>query len=125
MPMLAAGVARLAGNFRHHCRVALDGEVRKKTGLLNDVADTAPQLDQIEVAHASAVDQDISAGWLDHAVYRSQQRGLTRSAATQERDRGSLLDGKRDAIEQSPALRGREAHIAEFNGWRHLWAKKK
>ncbi len=124
-----AALARIgffcAGDLRNHRHIALHCNVREEPGFLNDVPDAAAQLDQIVVADALAVHQHIPARWLDHAVHRTQQCGLARSAASEKGSRGPFFHRERDAIQQLAALGSADAYIAKFNGWRHGFDKSR
>ncbi len=73
----AAGVpAQQAG---HGADVLGHGEVREEPDLLDRVADGAPELRRRAVADAHAVDEDVAAGELDHAVDEAHGRRLAAS----------------------------------------------
>ena len=62
--------------------VLLDGPVRKKAELLDDIADAAAQLNRIDGANVLAVDEDGSGGWLEQAVDEAQGGGFAGTAST-------------------------------------------
>ena len=62
---MAAAGALFAGPalcLQHQTDVALDGEVREESGLLDGVADAAAEHDEIGGANAAAIHQNLAAG---------------------------------------------------------------
>ena len=114
-PLLARTILR----FQHQSRIPLRGHVREKANFLDDVAHAAAETDEGGLPDASSVDQNFPAGWLDHAVHGSQQRGFAGAAAAEDGGGRAFFDCERNVVEKQPAVGGREADVAEFDGCGH------
>ena len=74
VPGVAAVRALEAG---HEGDVVNDAPVRQQARVLHDVADGAAQGDGVAGGDILVVDENPTAGWLNHAVDHAQQGGLT------------------------------------------------
>lgn len=88
---IAAGAAF---SFRHNADVALDGEVWKEAGFLDDIAHAATQANDVAVARVGPADQNLSGDGLHHAVDGAQESGFSGSAAAKESGGSTGLDCK-------------------------------
>ena len=88
---VADAVLRPAKQPRHGADVVLDRHVREQPDLLEHVADAAPQLGELELAHAAAVDRDVALGDRDQAVDHLQRGRL---AAPRRADEHADLPGR-------------------------------
>ena len=107
--------------LKHQPHIALHCEMRKQARLLNHVANAPAQRDQILIANALAAHQHFTARRLQHAVHRTQQRGLSRPAAPKDRRRGPFFERNRNIVEQQPSLRSRKGKIPKFDRCAHTW----
>ena len=80
--------------------------VRQEPRVLHDVADPAPQLHGLNRRHVFAVDLELTAGRIDHAIDHAQQRRLARTARAHEHGRlaagnddTELIDGKSAVVD--------------------------
>ncbi len=79
-------------HLRHGRDVLRDRLVREESDLLDDVADPAAQLIGVDVGDVLPVEQDATAGRLDHPVDQAQRRALA-APGRARRGRGSRLRG--------------------------------
>lgn len=63
--------------LRNQANISLHGEMREETGVLNDVADLAPQANGIPLRRGAAFDQNFSAVRLKQPVHQLQGRGFS------------------------------------------------
>jgi hypothetical protein len=73
-----------AEHARQRGDVLADRLVREQPDLLDHVADLAPQLRRLALAHALAVDEHVAAGELDHAVDAAHRRRLAGAGRADE-----------------------------------------
>src|SRR5438477_11642623 len=78
-------------NERH---VALHGEVRKQSDLLNDITDTPPQADGIPVSSFLPFDEDFAGRRFQKAIDQFERRCLARAAPAKEYDGFAGFDVK-------------------------------
>src|ERR1700677_29448 len=55
-------------NSWHECNVALDGEVREQTAILDHITDAAPEADRIPLGSAAAIHAHVTCGRLEQTV---------------------------------------------------------
>jgi hypothetical protein len=70
----------------HERRIASDSPVWEEAAVLRHVADPAAQGHRIEIRRSRSIDGDGTGIRSDHAIERTQQRGLARSAFSDQRE---------------------------------------
>ena len=104
-----------AEQARHDRDVVLDLQVREQADLLDRVADVAPQLRRVAVAHRLAVEQDVAARGLDHAVDHPHQRGLAAAGRAHQHADLARRDRQRQLFDSGTRLtRIGLGDVAEF-----------
>lgn len=95
---------RPAEQMRDGGGVVQDGLVGEQPHLLDDVADTAPQLDGVEGGYVLAVEEDAAAGGLDEPVDHLHRRGLAAPRRPDERDEFTLGDLEGEVVHGGGAV---------------------
>ena len=80
--------------------------MRKQSGVLDDVAHTAAQLDRVLVRGGFAFEADLAGIGRDQTVHGLEQRCLTRAAAAQQDDRFARGDAEAHIAQHGPAVDG-------------------
>ena len=88
-----------AEHLRHGGDVLGDGSVREEPDLLDHVADLAPQVVDVAVAHAAAADEDVAAGDVDHPVDHPHRGGLAAAGRADEHADLAGGDGQGEAVD--------------------------
>src|ERR1700752_1449618 len=78
--------------LEHKRNVALDGEMRKESGLLNHVTNASAQSNQVCIADFVAVDEHLTARRLNHPISRAQKGGFSRAAASEHSRDSAFFD---------------------------------
>ena len=112
-PLLAP--AEQAGHDRD---VLLDVPVRKKSALLDHVADPAAQRDRVLRRHVPSIDSNLARVRRDEPVHEPQGGRLPRSRRADERHRLPAGHGKREAVEDHRARDERLPDVAKLHGGR-------
>ena len=105
--------------FKNDADVAFCIEMRKKTGLLNDVTHFSAQLNEAEIVDGSASYIDLAARRLDHPVCRAEERGFPGAATAENRGDSAFLERQRDVVEQQSATLQGNRNISEFERSAH------
>jgi hypothetical protein len=79
-----------------------DRAVREEPDLLDHVADVAPQLVLVGLAHAAAADQDVALGDLDHAVDHPHGGRLAAAGGADEHADLARADLEREVVDRRP-----------------------
>ena len=112
-------LSRLSFRFKNDADVALNIEVRKQAGLLNDVAHFSAQLNETEIADGRASYIDLAARRLDHPICRTEERGFPGAAAAENRSDSALFKCERYVVEQQTAARYLNGNISKFQCCAH------
>jgi FdhD protein len=107
-----------AFRFENDPNIALNCEVRKQPRLLNHVSHPAAKLDDI-ISLRDQGNEDLSLCGLNHPVCGAEQRGLSRTAAPQNRSHRPFLNRKGDIREQMSAACHRNCYVSKFKGSTH------
>src|SRR5205823_13539670 len=89
--------------------------------VLRDDADLTPERSTLHVAHVDAVDEHAPRGRVVEARHERRERRLSRSRATDQRDRAAGGDHEVDAFEDGPARFIREVDALEPDLARSRW----
>jgi len=68
--------------------------MREKPGLLNDIADAAPEPDGIPFVGRPVANDDLTGGGNEQTIDKLQQGGFAAAAATEENQSLAGIDGK-------------------------------
>ncbi len=68
---------------RHKADIALDCIVRKKPGILDDVADSSPERDRVPIERRAALDSYGASRGLEQAIDKPQRGRFARAAPPQ------------------------------------------
>ena len=86
--------------------VLADRAVREQADLLDHVADLAPQLDLVAVAHAAAADEDVAVGDVDHPVDHPHRGRLAAAGRPDEHADLAGRDLERQVVDGRPVGAG-------------------
>ena len=92
-----------------------DGEVRKKAGFLNDVADVTAKTDGIPDGGGAAFHQNFSGGRHEHAIDEAEKSGLAAAAAAEKNESLTGKNGKRNIANE--ISKGRNLRLAGGTGY--------
>src|SRR5690606_14527855 len=92
--------------LRHNGDVRADLHVREETGLLDDVADLAPELGGVDRCDVETVNLDRAAGRLVDAVDHLEQGRLATPGRAEEHDKLAGRDIKVDRVDGRPGSAG-------------------
>ncbi len=92
-----------------------DRQVREQADLLDDVADLAPQVGRVAIEHRAAVEQDVAAGRVDHAVDQPHRRRLAAARRPDEHADLAGRDGQRQVLDRGRrGARVALGHVAQL-----------
>jgi hypothetical protein len=78
--------------------VFCDGEMREKTGVLNDIPNAATEADGIPSGGRAALNEDFPIRGKEHSVHQPEKSGLAAAAAAEEDEGLTVRDFQGDAV---------------------------